>query len=266
MGDKVESQAGATPPRCDVLLFVATQLELEALREAAVARNLQFEEQKSNIGTFYPLGELGELGGRRVVAVKTQTGGLGPKGSSANARFYVEKTGATSIILVGIAFGVDRRTQKVGDVLVSRQVFPYDDRYVVDQGQGWHYDYANRDVRMFRASTALVTMVEQFLRVPANRDRARLGCLLTGSALVQSAGYRDFLVQRCSAAAKNIIGGEMEAIGLLSLHQRDQCIWLIIKGISDFADGDSSDGLDAGKKLACSNAAKFVLDVLDSWA
>jgi nucleoside phosphorylase len=261
VGEGAESKAGA-PPRCDVLLFVATQLELEALREVAVARQLGFEGQESTIGTFYLLGQ---LGGRRVVAVKTSTGGLGPKGSSANARFYVEATGATSLFLVGIAFGIDRKTQNVGDVLVSRSVFPYDDRSVVDQAQGWHYDYASRNVRKFLANGALVKMVEQFLLGSENRDRAKIGCLLTGSAQVRSEKYRDYLLRTCRVAASNIIGGEMEAIGLLSLHERNRCIWLVVKGISDFADGDSGDDADAGKKLACSNAARFMLDVLASW-
>jgi nucleoside phosphorylase len=257
-----------------VLLFVATKLELEALEAAARARDLPFEGQKSAIGTFYPLGE---LGGRRVVAVKTSTGGLGPKGSSANARFYVEATKATTLVLVGIAFGVDRSRQNIGDVLVASHVFPYDDRAVVDQPQGghddrasvdepqgWHYDYASRGVRKFHANPALVKMVEKFLQ--ANKGRASLGCLLTGSSLVKSASYRDYLVRRCSAAAGNIIGGEMEAIGLLSLHERNRCIWLVVKGISDFADGGSEPDGDESKKLACSNAAKFVLDALASWA
>lgn len=246
-----------------MLLFVATQPEPEALKKAAGERGLRFEAQAGALGTFYPLGE---SGGRRAVAVKTSTGGLGPKGSSANARFYIEATGATSLLLVGIAFGIDRNTQEVGDVLVSSHVFPYDERSVVDQGQKWHYDNANHGLRRWGANPALVEMVERSLVTQANQARARLGCLLTGSALIRSASYRDYLVERCRKATRNIVGGEMGAVGLPSLHERDRCIWLVVKGISDFADGESGPGRDEGKKLACSNAANSVLDALASWA
>ena len=254
----------APPPECDVLLFVATKSELEALKKAASERGLPVVEQKSLSGTFF---SLGTLGGRRVVAVKTDTGGLGPKGSSANARFYVDTTRATGLILVGMAFGVDRLTQKVGDVLVSGTVFPYDDRFVEATPDGWQYEYSRREIKVYHARPELVKMVEKFLAKRENRDRARIGCLLTGSALIHARAYRDHLVERASSAAKNIIGGEMEGVGLLSLHPRGRCIWMIVKGISDFADGDEHPPpSDQEKALACENAARFVIDALFSWS
>lgn len=252
------------PPECDVLIFVATRAELDAVRKAAAEQGLQFDERSTVMGAYV---SLGTIGGHRVVAVKTSTGGLGPRGSSANARFYLEATGATSLICVGMAFGIDRNTQRLGDVLVSSHVFPYDDRYVAQDQKKWWYDYARRDIRMYRAKSDLVKMLERYKLGPGKSERIAVGCLLTGSALIASSSYRDELVLRCGAAAKNIVGGEMEGVGLLGLHPRERCCWLIVKGISDFADGVpvTPDEEITNKRDACENAARAVLRALAAW-
>ena len=273
--------SSTTPPKCDVLLFVATKTEKDALYDAAKARGITPTEQKSSIGLFY---SLGTLGNRRVLAVKTSTGGLGPTGSAANARFYVEATNAENIILVGMAFGIDPKSQKAGEVLVSSHVFPYDDRLVQEEDADWQYDYSQRSIRQYKANEGLLRAVNEFLRKKNNKDRARVGCLLTGSALIYSTKYRDYLVDRASRAATNIIGGEMEAVGLLSLHPRDRAIWLVVKGVSDFAAAPLGEVPDEAnpvgvaeslshdpkvptdpRKLACTNAAGFGLDFLTAW-
>lgn len=255
---------GTAPPECDVLLFVATTAELDAVRSVAQNQRLQFSEHRSELGLFASLGTIGQS---RVVAVKTSTGGLGPRGSSANARFYLDATGATSLISVGMAFGIDRKTQRPGDVLVSSHLFPYDDRYVDDDAGGWRYDYARRDIKMYRAKSDLLKMIEQFKLGPGKARRIAIGCLLTGSALIHSRLYRDHLVERCSAAAKSIIGGEMEGVGLLGLSARDRACWLVAKGISDFADGPTSDPIAEAqsRRVACENAAAVVLEALAAW-
>ena len=54
----------------------------------------------------------------------------------------------------------------------------------------------------------------------------------------------------------------MEGLGLLSISPRENPSWIVIKGISDFADEDSDKVQAEEKAQACYNAARFVLQAL----
>ena len=81
-------------------------------------------------------------------------GALGYGGSAASALYHRDKTGATSVLCIGMAFGISQEFQRFGDVLVSQTIFPYDRRDVVMSGEGWIYEYP-RDATTFRASRKL---------------------------------------------------------------------------------------------------------------
>ena|SRR5271165_517655 len=110
--------------KCDILLFFATQTEREQLEKGAKEIGFPFEERNdARVGTYFTLGTIGP---NRVRAVKTRMGPFFHQGSASQAIVLRAASSATSIIQVGMAFGIDRKAQKHGDVLVSRWVFPYD--------------------------------------------------------------------------------------------------------------------------------------------
>lgn len=178
---------------CDLLLFVATQTERDLLRAAAVERGAAFDDISGEAGEPLP-GEsywLGTIGAERVIAVKTRMGAIGDGGSAALGLKYVSMTRATSIICLGMAFGISPTLQNYGDVLVSTSVFPYDDREVISDGESWRYEYGKR-AKIYRANPTTIKMLE------AHREHVRgfnvlPGCLLSGNAVVRSRAYRDNL-------------------------------------------------------------------------
>lgn len=56
-----------------------------------------------------------------------------------------------------------------------------------------------------------------------------------------------------------IIGGEMEAVGLLSVSPRKQPKRIVIKGISDFGDERRDVEIADSRPLACRNSALLLL-------
>jgi len=94
---------------------------------------------------------------------------------------------------------------------------------------------------------------------------ASIGCLLTGSARIRCLAYRNELLRRCANIAPNIVGGEMEGLGLLSLAERDRSHWIVVKGVCDFADEQQIGDAKANRRLACANASRFVLGALQTW-
>ena len=80
------------------------------------------------------------------------------------------------------------------------------------------------------------------------------GLLLSGEKLIDREDFRDQLL----AFEPEAIGGEMEAVGLLSAAARGNTDWVVVKACCDFADGNKSTNKTENQKRAASAAAGFV--------
>lgn len=253
---------------CDLLLFVATSTEFDELKKAATDLGLPWRKEASATGEFW---NIGTLGGYRVVVVRTEMGAIGPTGSTRQAHFYLAATQAQGIVCLGMAFGISRQHQPVGTVLVSDSLFPYDVRDVVvdpDRAGSWIYRYdpeaPSYAATTYPAKPDLRDRLRRHAATTALSHPVQFGCLLTGSARIRCLAYRNELVRRCADVAPNIVGGEMEGLGLLSLAERERPYWIVVKGVCDFADEQQIGDAKANRRLACGNAARFVLGALRS--
>lgn len=254
----------------DLLLLTATEAEEKQLLAAADQLKVSY---KKTDGLFArSLIDFGKLGDYRVAAFRSKMGALDFGGSASAAQLYKAVTKATGIIAVGMAFGISNKFQAIGDVLVSEGLFPYDDRDVVSVNGKPEYRYYEIDAKTggVRASIkatdwrrgkfrAAKPSLLRFFQRPqkAHCDfKVHVGALLSGSARIYSVEYRDMLLNQFLARGKPIIGGEMEAVGLLSCSDPQAPWWIVVKGICDFADAQSD---QSDRVLACQNAAQFVL-------
>lgn len=260
---------GMASIECDLLIFVATSTEYDELKRASIEIGLEWRKQASAIGEFW---SIGTLGGYRVLVVRTEMGAVGPTGSTRQAHFYLAATEAQGIICLGMAFGISRAHQAVGTVLVSDSLFPYDVRDVIvdpDRADAWVYRYdaeaTSHAATTYPAKADLRAQLWQHAATATLTHSVQFGCLLTGSARIRSPAYRNELVMRCANVAPNIVGGEMEGLGLLSLAERDRSHWIVVKGICDFADEQQIGDAKLNRRLACANASRFVLGALRSW-
>lgn len=243
---------------CDVLLLVVTETEELALRTAADEAGIEVVEREMPLGGRYL--DLGMVGTDRVFAARSRMGTHGHQAAAYRALLLHTVTQATALIQVGMAFGVSPGTQRLGDVLIGRSLVPYDDRAVRDGDAAPYNDYTP-----LRRRHAKLALVEMLLREAGRekRDHAvHVGAMLSGSARIYSARFRDQLVAEIPPARDLIVGGEMEGLGIVSVSPADQPLWAIVKGISDFADTERDAIIDGTKMPACLNAARFVLTAL----
>lgn len=241
-------------PACDVLLFVTTRAERNALMFVARTLGITHEPGEANrLGAYIDLGNVGE---HRVLAVPTEMGAIMPNGSASKAVLFQAATGARALLTLGMAYGIDRKTQGFGEVLVARRIFPYDSRNVVDSASGPVADYSRTKSR--GAHQGLIKMLERASKRRAQPFKVSFGTILSGGARVSSAAFRDQLAQGVPAGHGTVIGGEMEGVGLLAVAQR----WAVVKAISDFAESPASQTDDEQRAAACRNAASFVLTAL----
>jgi len=247
-----------TPPSCDVLLLVAIDAELEALRVVCAELGIPLESKQ-----WGPLGEyfdLGVVGSDRVLAAQTRMGAIRHEGAAYKAILFRRATQATSFIQTGMAFGVDPHAQRHGDVLVARAIFPYDDRTIRGANGQPVVDYSRTKRRA--AKTALVQLFEREIERGGHAFGIHLGTMLSGSARIFCGRFRDELVSTIPVGRDRIVGGDMEGLGLLSVSPADKPLWAVVKGISDFADEDRDGIIEATRPIACENAVRFVLKSL----
>ena len=279
--------------RCDVLLFIATSTEKDALREAARQAGFQFQRRAiDGVGRFYVLGVIGST---KVNAVATDLGPFSYGGSASRAIHFRIATGATAIIQLGMAFGIDPERQRLGDVLVSTSLIPYDLREVraagtvreAMPGDEDEIDAVGDGLTAPAEATAASTATpdrpywvdyrhairhpskESLLRMFRNEENRgqydhgiHFGGLLSGGARIRSRRFLEELVRGVPPAEDGIVGGEMEGVGLLSVSPASDPIWIIVKGILDFADENRDSVYRGARPVACANSARFVLRAL----
>ncbi len=245
--------------RCDVLLFVATTTEKSELERAAKSLNIHFSRKTGRFGRYY---DLGIVGVTRVLAVKTEMGPLSYRGSASMAIQYLAETAATGVISLGMAFGVNPQRQNIGDIIVSTSLLPYDNRDVRTENGKIGVDYSR--VKPYMSKESLVQIFERESERDKWRGKAHFGAILTGAARIFCQAYRDELVDNCGVGPDPVVGGEMEGVGILGVSEVDDPVWIVVKGISDFADEARDDVIRKSRPVACGNSARFVLSALEN--
>jgi nucleoside phosphorylase len=126
---------------------------------------------------------------------------------------------------------------------------------------GYKNDYTEMKIELARSS-----LLERCRR---EKERNKfgfdihVGAMLSGAARIHCARFRDELFGSVPHGNEDIVGGEMEGVGLLAASLKaDDPAWCVVKGICDFADEQRSEDVKQGREIAPYNAAFFVLSSL----
>ncbi|HSN98507.1 MAG TPA: hypothetical protein VLS89_09415 [Candidatus Nanopelagicales bacterium] len=238
----------------DYILFVVTETEREQMRAAVEARGRPFTTRQGLMGDY---DDLGIVGFSRLCVAQIDEGALRHRGSASQAIRWMDWAGARGVIAVGMAFGIDRETQRHGDVLVSTHVLPYDQRTIKSKDEIPLTEYPK--VHALPASRGLLKILDREIERSSSRAfGVHRGALLSGAAKIHSRTFRAHLFRALASRGQPIVGGEMEGAGLLGV--AEQAAWLLVKGIVDFADEARDDEFKIHREGACRNAAGLVLD------
>jgi len=234
-----------------VLIMVAKELERDAVMAAVKAVNdtqhrLDFAGDR---GVFF----LGDIGGVRIMlAQSAEPGAANPNGMLMSAseitRFYRPRY----LILTGVCYGLREDRQQIGDVLVSVRVIDIDHRSDVDgvvRIRGVNVPPSTRLLSRLQASTAgepAATAADQF--------DVHFGPMLSSTTLVNSPSGR----AQIKDLAPNALGGDMESVAVYTAAAAHDAEWIVVKGISDFAQRKTHDH----QPRAAANAAAQIVRML----
>src|SRR2546421_4772550 len=233
-------------PKTDLLLVTVTEVEAKTVLNAFPAWDRSFIGDK----TYY---NLGIIGGARTAMVQSEMGAGGQGGALLTIWEGIQALSPSTVIMVGIAFGLQPDKQHIGDILVSQRIRDYNPKKV-------SIDAYNQPQTSLRGDLVSVPIrpLDRFragAKDWSEPPRVHFGLILSGDHLVNNLAYREQLHQLEPEA----IGGEMEGAGLYAAAQRRKVDWLLVKAICDWADGNKE---DTYQLQAANNAARFTLHVI----
>jgi nucleoside phosphorylase len=246
-----DEQAVAIRHDVETLIIVAVQVELEAVLRRLCPLESEDAVLRTHINTrtYY----LGRLGAFNTVVTMSNAGALARDGSTLATRVSIDKWHPKAILMPGIAFGSDRKKQRIGDVLVASKVIIYEPQRVgtgepiqrgpvVEPGQTLLDRFRN-------------AILWKFLLPDKSESKMHFGFFLSGEKLIDNAEFKSSLLAKYPEA----VGGDMEAAGVYAA--AGKLDWIVTKGVCDWADGKKG---DSHQQLAAAASVSLVEYVLSS--
>ena len=183
-----------------VFLFItANEHEREAFEKWFVRR----DEDSIKSKPYY----LGEFGCYSAAYIHMNEQGYTNPAAMPLVGELIRKLHPVAVVMVGIAFGANECNQKIGDVLVSSKILPYDSAKLLN-GQTL-YKESSKEAG-FQLLNAFSEHREWNYSLPnSQRSFVHIGPILTGSKLINDYEYRTRLLN--DFIDDEPIGGEMEA-------------------------------------------------------
>lgn len=211
-----------------ILILTATEVETSELHKVLQPLNDETDIVKGysgNLTLFF-----GKFGRYNVVHIQCSMGSLSRDSSIMTTSEALNLLHCKVVIMIGIAFGVARDKQNIGDVLVAEVIQPYNNKRVSSSTE-IQRGYAMPSSKLLFNRFKNLTNWEFF-----NDDEQKVsihsGLILSGEELIDNKLHRDELIGKYPHA----IGGEMEGIGVYAACSGKAEV-ILIKAICDFADG-----------------------------
>lgn len=239
-----------------IVLFTVNENETQAVLHVFQSKRSTLREKTKEGITYIDLGLHGK---QKIILCITEMGAGGIGAAQARASASIKHWQPKALIAVGIAFGMDETKQSIGDVLISKQLQPYELSKVKEDGV-----VIPRDDK----ATSSDKLLSRFRTTNANQHQAssegwptiQFGLLLSGLKLIDSLDYRESLKDLFQEA----IGGEMEGAGVYTSAQTNKVDWIIVKSICDWGYKKGNENKEEWQKVAAKNAAAVVHKAVDS--
>lgn len=222
-----------------------------AYEKSAFKKHFRSEGEKYILGKTYYYGHFGTY---KATYIHIDEQGVTNPASTPLVGELIREIKPVAVVMVGIAFGSDEKKQKIGDVLVSKRILPYDAQKFLETIT--HYKETPKDVG-FQLLNAFNDYENWHYSLDCSKQSVVfVGSVLTGSRLINNFDYRTKLLN--DFKEHDPIGGEMEAYGIYSmckLHGVSE--WIIIKGICDWGYKKDDPDKETHQEIAANAAADF---------
>ena len=239
----------------DVLVLTATDIERQAVHSALLPWPESNKILQGSLNNrVYHLGMFGQY---CVAQTSSTMGSLGRQGSTITSLKSIEEVSPKAVILIGIAFGFDRKKLRLGDVIVAESIISYELQRV------------GNDVAVHRGTEIQcgIVLANRFRELRSDwstpgSDRpvhVQQGQMLSGEKLVDNKKFRDDL----KSAFPLAIAGEMEGAGAYAAAGEAKLEMILVKSLCDWADGHKDDRAQPFAAFTAISLVKHVLSKRD---
>lgn len=226
-----------------ILLPVAADIEFDVIIEVAKAFNFELQRKIIGQNTYYII----KTDMYSAYIVKCEQGSMGAGSSILTLADSIKNIKIDAIIFGGIAFGNYRKNEKIGDILVSKQIWNYEPGKISDR-------YISRGDKV----TASPWMLDRFHNSKQDwNGQIHFGLVASGEKLLN----QKEAIDKIFAEEPEIIGGDMEGSGMLAVAERYRIDWILVKAISDWG----FDKSDNGQRVAAQNAFQYIFLTLTKY-
>jgi nucleoside phosphorylase len=229
-----QETADTLKPAIHLLIVTATEVESEAVwKRMKPLPGRRYILQAFLGNQTYRIGQFGLFGSAHV---QCRMGTTGRDASLVTTLEALDAWTPQAVIMPGIAFGRNQKTQSLCDLLLGEEVRNYEPerRGKVSIARG----------SQPRASPVLLNRALNFTTWNFRTSFGTLakrhdGLLLSGEKLIDNKQFKANLMRKFPEA----IGGEMEASGIAAACEARKVEWLVAKAICDWGDGTKSNEL-----------------------
>lgn len=237
--------------RKKVFLFVtANKHERDSFEKKFVRQQEQYILGK----TYY----LGMFGNYPIAYIHMEEQGTTNPAAIPLVSRLVQELNPVAVVMVGIAFGADEKKQKIGDVLISDKILPYDSQKLLEDKTEYKETPKEVGFQLLNAFREYRKWI--YYLSNSEQSTVHIGAMLTGSRLINNYKYRYQLLDDFSD--QKPIGGEMEAQGIYSMCRIHGITeWIIIKGICDWGYNKNNPNKDKNQVMAANAAVDYCFHV-----
>ncbi|MCI9428161.1 MAG: hypothetical protein HFI81_10505 [Eubacterium sp.] len=235
----------------NIFLFVTAN---EHEREAFEARFI-LKEKRNILGKPYYMGRFGNY---TVAYIHMEEQGPTNPAATPLVGELVRELNPIAVVMVGIAFGADESKQKIGDVLVSDKILPYDSQKVLKDKT--IYKEVPKEVGFQLLNAFREYRDWNYYLTNSMKSVVHIGSMLTGSSLIDNYEFRSRLLT--DFVDNKPIGGEMEAQGIYTisrLHGIPE--WIIVKAICDWGYNKNNPNKEKDQEIAANAAVDYCYHV-----
>ncbi len=199
----------------------------------------------------------GTLGKNRVVLVKC---GVGKVNAARCAQMLIDRFGVDYIVNTGIAGGIGEGL-RVADVVVGAELVQHDfDAVAFGYARGNICDPTHRDTpSVFRSDAALIGAFRAAAESLIDPARVKTGRIATGDLFVASAEAKRDIADTFGAVAAEMEGGAIAQVASIA-----GVPFIVLRAISDLADGSSPASFDAFEQETADLSAAILRRMIEA--
>ncbi|MCK5780712.1 MAG: 5'-methylthioadenosine/adenosylhomocysteine nucleosidase [Psychrilyobacter sp.] len=193
----------------------------------------------------------GELEGKEIVLVE---GGIGKVNATICTTLLIEKFKIEKLIFTGVAGGTNPEIE-VGDIVISNELIEHD--FDCTAFGMKHGEIPRMDTSIFKSDAKLIKLAKKSASIVFSKENIYVGRIVSGDQFIAESEKINWLRETFNSECT-----EMEGAAVAHVCHMFNLPFVILRSISDKANGNAKTDFQEFVKLAAKNSKKLVVEMV----